>query len=54
MFDGYAECGFPFGLYGYGGFAPASEILWPGLIADYIVAMFVSVAVGAIWKRRKR
>ena len=51
MNDGYAECGFPFSFYGYGGFAPVSQYLWEGLIADYCIAVVTSVAVGRIWKR---
>jgi hypothetical protein len=50
IYDGYAECGFPFSLYGYGGFAPVSQILWIGLIADYLIAIVASVAVGMMCK----
>ena len=52
--DAYAECGFPFSLYGQGGFAPVSQVLWPGLIADYLAAMSASAAIGVMWKRRAR
>ena len=53
MADGYAECGFPFSFYGYGGFTPISQLLWQGLVADYLIAMLVSVSVGVMWKKFK-
>ena len=54
MADGYAECGFPFSFYGYGGFTPVSQVLWAGLVADYLIVMSVSIAVGVARQRAKR
>ena len=54
IFDGYAECGFPLSFYGEGGFAPVSHVLWFGLVADYLVALLVSVVAGVAWKRVKQ
>ena len=54
MMDGYAECGFPFTLYGRGGIANVSEVFWMGLVFDFIIAFLASVAAGRMWKKFER
>lgn len=42
--------GFPFAVYEYGGFITIEQILWFGLIADILIAIIFSFAIGLIFK----
>ena len=46
MDDGSVYFGWPFWLYGYGGFWTHSFILWTGLIGDVIVALCAGGILG--------
>ena len=48
--DGFAECGFPFKLYRYGGFVGMHYILWQGLVADLFLALLAGIATGITCK----
>ena len=50
--DGFVYFGLPFNVYAYGGFWTHSVIFWPGLIADVLVALCASCAVGWIVEKR--
>ncbi len=46
MSDGFAECGFPFNLYTYGGFVGMGYILSTGLLADVLIAVVAALVIG--------
>lgn len=45
-FDCIQRYGFPFTSYEIGGYATQSHIIWPGLIANILIASIFSVIVG--------
>jgi hypothetical protein len=44
--DGFAYFGWPFSIYGYGGFVSHSDYIWTGLIGNVFVAL---AAVRVLW-----
>ncbi len=49
-FDCLKQVGWPFRLHKSGTFAHVDEFLWPGLIADILLALFMSTVVGLVCK----
>ncbi|CAN5206360.1 hypothetical protein BH18ACI2_BH18ACI2_19400 [soil metagenome] len=50
-FDCFFEFGFPFHLGQYGGFFTVHRFLLGGLIADALIAIFTSTAIGLVCSR---
>jgi hypothetical protein len=50
-FDCPEQIGWPFRFYQSGTFAHVNEFLWPGLLADILMAVFGSAVVGLLCKQ---
>ena len=46
--DAATNCGFPFTFYYFSGWG--AGLIWTGIIANYLVAIAVSIFAGVVWK----
>jgi hypothetical protein len=49
--DGWCSFGFPFEVYGTGGFITHTDVFWSGIVANTFIAVTASVLAGALCRK---